>query len=430
MKVGIIGAGWSGLITARELEALGHEVEIFEARDRIGGRTWTDDRWGIGMEMGGTWVHWMQPHVWAEIARYGAEIVSSPFTDRALWITGGEVREGTEEELDEKLGPIQAEIFSGSREFFPRPHQPRLVLEGDDEELKERFREADNTLVLSGLEDFSQEEIDLADSYWSAGYNGPTGTASKMMAKHWASLSDHRLSLLDDQTLRYKLKFGMRHMYEQIAENLSGPIHLSTPVTEVHHGEETYLVADGEKKSFDHIVCTIPVGALGNVSFTPDLPEPIREIVDEGWNCRGFKIWLRLEGHHNLMAYAPTGYPIALIRSEYFLDDGTTICVGFGPERDAIDLNSVEDAQAMVNQWDPSLKVLDATGHDWGNDEWTGQTWTTPKLGQFAMTGPQEIPGGRLHLAGSDWAAGWNSFVDGAIESGMTTARKIHNAGK
>jgi monoamine oxidase len=40
-KVTILGAGISGLVAARELEALGHEVEIYEARDRIGGRILT-----------------------------------------------------------------------------------------------------------------------------------------------------------------------------------------------------------------------------------------------------------------------------------------------------------------------------------------------------------------------------------------------------
>ncbi|MDO5720741.1 MAG: FAD-dependent oxidoreductase [Actinomycetaceae bacterium] len=143
--------------------------------------------------------------------------------------------------------------------------------------------------------------------------------------------------------------------------------------------------------------------------------------------CKGFKIWIKIKGHNNIMAYAPSGHPIALIRSEYFLDDGTTVCVGFGPDRDKIRLDDVEMVQEIVNQWNPALEVVDSTGHDWGTDEWTGQTWTTPKQGQFVMTGPQSLgENSRLLLAGSDWAAGWNSFVDGAIETGIKTAREIN----
>lgn len=55
----VIGAGFSGLIAARELAMTAqHEVLLIEARDRIGGRTWTSNELGEDIEMGGTWVHW------------------------------------------------------------------------------------------------------------------------------------------------------------------------------------------------------------------------------------------------------------------------------------------------------------------------------------------------------------------------------------
>lgn len=54
----VIGAGFAGLVAARELAAKGLKVLIIEARDRIGGRTWTARAFGEDFEMGGTWVHW------------------------------------------------------------------------------------------------------------------------------------------------------------------------------------------------------------------------------------------------------------------------------------------------------------------------------------------------------------------------------------
>lgn len=54
----VIGAGYAGLIAARDLSLAGANVLLLEARDRIGGRTWTASAFGEHLEVGGTWIHW------------------------------------------------------------------------------------------------------------------------------------------------------------------------------------------------------------------------------------------------------------------------------------------------------------------------------------------------------------------------------------
>lgn len=49
---------------------VGLNVLLVEARDRIGGRTWTSQIDGQLREMGGTWVHYQQGYVWRELTRY------------------------------------------------------------------------------------------------------------------------------------------------------------------------------------------------------------------------------------------------------------------------------------------------------------------------------------------------------------------------
>jgi hypothetical protein len=54
----IIGAGFAGAIVARELRMAGLSSTILEARDRIGGRTFTATWLGEVIELGGHYVHW------------------------------------------------------------------------------------------------------------------------------------------------------------------------------------------------------------------------------------------------------------------------------------------------------------------------------------------------------------------------------------
>lgn len=432
----VVGAGFAGLVAARELEAAGISVSIYEARDRIGGRAWTDERLGLPLEMGATWVHWMQPFVWTEITRYQQRIHPSPDVDDACWIADGEVHTGTEEQLDAILSRLQEKVFEGSREFFPYPHRPLTVSTDStyDEDLRERFLKADSGSVLDGLRDagFTRAEIDLADAYWSAAYQGPTATASPLMAKHWASLSDHRSSLLDEQTLKFKLDNGMRGLYESIAADLRTSVHLSTPVLAIEHDDRGVRLAlqGGTTEEADAVVCTAPIGALKHIRFSPDLSDGQRDLVSSGSNSVGFKIWVKVAGRQSVLAGAPGGHPISLLRSEYFLpEEDATVLVGFGSDHSMIQLDSVESAQAALDVWEQDFTVLACGGHDWVADKWSGQTWSTLKSGQFfnGWSHFQTSPT-RLKFAGSDFASGWNGVViDGAIESGITTARELIN---
>ena len=52
----IVGAGAAGLTAANDLRKAGLSVAVLEARDRVGGRLWTDVIDGAMLEIGGQWV--------------------------------------------------------------------------------------------------------------------------------------------------------------------------------------------------------------------------------------------------------------------------------------------------------------------------------------------------------------------------------------
>ena len=78
VDVVVIGGGFAGITAARDLKKRGLNVLLLEARDRLGGRTWHQEINGFPVELGGTWIHWTQPFVWAEKERYGLEIQETP----------------------------------------------------------------------------------------------------------------------------------------------------------------------------------------------------------------------------------------------------------------------------------------------------------------------------------------------------------------
>jgi monoamine oxidase len=54
IKVVIVGAGMAGLMAAHRLQVFGYRVTVVEARDRVGGRVWTDRSMGGGVDLGGS----------------------------------------------------------------------------------------------------------------------------------------------------------------------------------------------------------------------------------------------------------------------------------------------------------------------------------------------------------------------------------------
>src|SRR5690242_21695683 len=64
-RVLVVGAGISGLGAARALHDLGYEVEVVEARERLGGRIWTVDR----IDYGAHWIHGTEGNPITQLAR-------------------------------------------------------------------------------------------------------------------------------------------------------------------------------------------------------------------------------------------------------------------------------------------------------------------------------------------------------------------------
>lgn len=76
--IAVIGAGIAGLRTAQMLAELDYDVTIYEARDRIGGRLWTDRSLGVPLDLGASWIHGMEDNPLVGLAEdAGATLVET-----------------------------------------------------------------------------------------------------------------------------------------------------------------------------------------------------------------------------------------------------------------------------------------------------------------------------------------------------------------
>ncbi|MGO7868304.1 flavin monoamine oxidase family protein [Rhizobium leguminosarum] len=67
--VAIIGAGAAGISAARSLKSQGRKVVLIEAGSRIGGRAWTNEIYGLPLDMGCGWLHSAERNPLVDLAR-------------------------------------------------------------------------------------------------------------------------------------------------------------------------------------------------------------------------------------------------------------------------------------------------------------------------------------------------------------------------
>ncbi|MGY1683542.1 flavin monoamine oxidase family protein [Geodermatophilus sp. SYSU D01176] len=419
----VVGAGFAGITAARELRRQGHRVLVLEARDRIGGRTWTDTRLGRDLEMGGTWVHWIQPHTWAELTRYGIGVTPSPTPVTGYWLSSGTVHSGTADEL---LGLIDRGMAGSTEEaltYFPQPYQP--LLNGD------RLAEVDGLTIRQKLEQLGlgPEEFDAVEGMWATNFSGRTEDGGYAQGLRWCALAGGSWQLMFEACATYKVVGGTRGLIEAMAADAGVEIRTRTRVTSVAQDDAgaTVTLEDGSTLTAGAVVVTLPLNVLASVAFDPPLSEGKRRAAHRGQASQGVKVWARLRGEYEpFVALAPGSAPLTLCQVES-VADGETLVVAFGSVSERLDGTDPAAVQEALRTWLPDVEVLEVAGHDWVADELSGETWPMQRAGQLtAALAELQRREGRVVLAGSDYADGWAGFIDGAIESGMRAGRAVH----
>ena len=288
----IVGAGFAGLTAARELTQRGADVLVLEGRDRIGGRTWTDHRLGLDIELGGAWVHWMQPHVWAEISRYGLEMFSSPEPARMLIAGADGVRELTPEDGMTLFDYGTRALLSGSDAAFPMPFTPLGAAEHlagiDDRTVADRLAELE----------LDEDCRIITESFWGTSFHGPLEESALTHAFRWGALSRNDPATLLEECAFFKIVGGTRALASAVAADSSADIQLGKTVTTIARSADEVVVEtdDGTRHVAAAVIVTVPINVLDRITFDPPLSEGKRAVAAQGQVTRGVKVWARARG--------------------------------------------------------------------------------------------------------------------------------------
>lgn len=408
----IVGAGAAGLAAATELQASGFDdVVLLEARDRIGGRIWTDTIGGdIPIDLGASWIHGVDGNPISAIAREN-DIATHPtdYDNDAVHFHGvgepgstvaqalGRFRRLAEEQPGATLGSV---------------YERYLATYAPDASGKRYLEYLLNTMLEhefgADLGDLSLESIEGGSTFGGPDVVFPGG-------------------------------------YRQIVDTLAGglAIRLGQAVTEVDYSGANIVVrtADGATFEAAAVIVTVPLGVLkkGLVSFHPALPSRKGSAIaglemgvlnktcllfdDVFWDrdveLIGYVSARRGHWAETLNLYPYTGRPVLMMfnagaygaRVERF-SDGEIVAHAL---------------EALANMYGAVPRPRDARITRWRSDPWARGAYSyVPAGSSFERYAELAEPvHGKVFFAGEATHGDYPSTVHGAFLSGVRAARQI-----
>lgn len=435
----VIGAGIAGLAAARELHAQGHTVTILEARDRIGGRLWTDSSLGVPLDLGASWIHGPKNNPITALAdAIGAARVATSYDSGILFDSTGQEISATRQARLKELQTAMTKAIAAGEAVDPDAALFDTIWNGtqaaslppEDQQLL-RFIMS-NTL-----------ETEFGGSVSGVGLGNLRKVTVGDMSTQWYDNSTNPLNLSGDDVV-FTLGYGQ--IVDYLAKNLT--IKLGEKVVSVDFtAQEIVVTTNMGEYTADRVVVAVPLGVLkaGHISFTPNLPDTHQDAISKIKMGVLDKLYLKFDtdfwsstSDYDWIESIPAATDVAQRWTEWVNMKrplGRPILLGFNAADAAVELETLSDT-AIVDDAMSRLKniygnaIPNPTGYlrtNWHKDPLTLGSYSFNALGMAEKTREQlTLPvNAQLYFAGEatsqdDWGT-----VHGAYLSGLRAARQI-----
>lgn len=253
----VIGAGVAGLAAARHLADRGRQVIVLEARDRIGGRVWSDRSWpNAPVDLGASWIHGVQGNPLTPLANeLKLPRKSTDFDNSAAYAADGTpLTDAQIETISDKFEDLleQMETIRETRDAADQPDLPletvfeqSLTQRRDPAAMQQALRWSINTTIEH---EYAADSSDLSLYYWD----------------------DESESLPGGDVV---FPQGYDQIFTKLAKGLD--IRLEQVVQRIAYDASGVTVTTNQGQvTGTHAIITLPLGVLkrGAVTFTPALP--------------------------------------------------------------------------------------------------------------------------------------------------------------
>jgi monoamine oxidase len=435
----VVGAGVSGLVAADTVHRAGRSVIVLEARDRVGGRTWTTSAWGAPHDLGGQWLGPSQERARAWCATLGLPLFPTWTAGaNALEIDGaratfyGSIPKTSWLALAEVELALRRIDRMAARVSWADPlaHPDAAALDATsvaslrDRWLRTRAGRALLDVALGAV--FGAEARDMSALFLLA-YVGGCGGLRRLVETEGGAQQDRFVG-------------GAQGLALALAARLpAGAIRLSCPARVVNQdGAGVVVTTDDGPVRAQRLVLALPPTARARIDLGV-LPAAAQQLTQRMPMGNAVKVfarfptpWWRDRGLSG-SGVSDVG-PACFVIDDSPADASHGALLGFVTGDQARRWGRAPEAERHA-AFAAQLTRLLGDGpapdayleQDWGADPWSGggPVALGPTGALHAVEGARFAALGRVHTAGTEAAYAWSGYIEGALRAGERVGAEV-----